>query len=152
MTPELAAELQERCPIKFNSEQLDKLEKSAVMFHEREGKFLKQFYQSHYHMLLDIPEKLKQKYTIIADKYRLAGAGSISIMYELPPAKSKEKLSESLEKVRADYQANLEAKQQQWIEEQIQSLLDEEKAQFVAEAEQKEREFKKSLLDAFKQG
>ncbi|MDF5044150.1 hypothetical protein P3656_24600, partial [Vibrio parahaemolyticus] len=99
--------------------------------------------------LNDVPEKLKQKYVIVSDKYRLAGAG-ISIVYELPPAKAKQKLAESLDKVRVDYQADIEAKQQRWIEEQIQSLLDKEKAQAISEAEKKEREFKQSLLSMLK--
>jgi hypothetical protein len=151
MNPELAAELQKRCPIKFDSEQLEKLEKFAVMLHEREGKFLTKFYSSTYDMLIDIPTMLFSEYTINPKQSRPLGSGSTNVVYELPTDRAQTKLAESLEKTRAGYQANLEAKQQQWIEEQIQSLLDEEKAQAIAEAEQKEREFKKSLLDAFNQ-
>ncbi|EOX4458884.1 hypothetical protein ACJ5M8_003966 [Vibrio antiquarius] len=149
MNKELIQELNERCPISFDQDQLDKLEASTKMLHEREGKYVKEFYSSIYHFLNDVPEKLKQKYVIVSDKYRLAGAG-ISIVYELPPAKAKQKLAESLDKVRVDYQSDIEAKQQRWIEAQIQSLLDEEKAQAIAEAEEKEREFKRKLLDAMR--
>lgn len=151
MNQEIINELNERCPIKFDQERLDTLEATTKMLHERDGKYVKEFYSSIYHFLNDVPEKLKQKFVLVSDKYRLAGAG-ISIVYELPPAKAKQKLAESLDKVRVDYQADIEAKQQLWIEEQIQSLLDEEKAQALAVAEAKEREFKKSLLDAFKKG
>lgn len=151
MNQELIQELNERCPIIFDQDQLDKLEASTSMLHERDGKYVKEFYSSIYHFLNDVPEKLKQKFIIVSDKYRLGGAG-ISIVYELPPAKAKKKLAESLDKVRVDYQADIEAKQRRWIEDQIQSLLDEEKAQVLIEAEEKEREFKMSLLDAFKQG
>ncbi|MDW1499694.1 hypothetical protein [Vibrio sp. YT-19(2023)] len=149
MNQEIINELNERCPIKFDQERLDTLEASTKMLHEREGKYFKEFYSSIYHFLNDVPDKLKQKFVIVSDKYRLAGAG-ISIVYELPPAKAKQKLAESLDKVRVDYQADIEAKQQRWIEEQIQSLLDKEKAQAISEAEKKEREFKRKLLDAMR--
>ncbi|EOX4790305.1 hypothetical protein ACIL2U_002968 [Vibrio alginolyticus] len=149
MNQEIINELNERCPIEFDQERLDTLEASAKMLHEREGKYVKEFYSSIYHFLNDVPEKLKQKYVIVSDKYKLAGAG-ISIVYELPTAKAKQKLAESLDKVRVDYQSDIESKQQAWIEDQIQTLLDEEKAQALAEAEEKEREFKRKLLDAMR--
>ncbi|HIF5631313.1 TPA: hypothetical protein ACX3DG_004097 [Vibrio parahaemolyticus] len=149
MNQEIINELNERCPIKFDQDRLDKLESTTKMLHERDGKYVKEFYSSIYHFLNDVPEKLKQKYVIVSDKYRLAGAG-ISIVYELPQAKAKQKLAESLDKVRVDYQSDIEAKQQRWIEDQIQTLLDEEKAQALAEAVEKEREFKRKLLDAMR--
>lgn len=149
MNQEIINELNERCPIKFDQERLDKLESTTKMLHERDGKYVKEFYSSIYHFLNDVPEKLKQKFVIVSDKYRLAGSG-ISIVYELPPAKAKQKLAESLDKVRVDYQSDIEAKQQRWIEDQIQTLLDEEKAQTLAEVEEKEREFKRKLLDAMR--
>lgn len=149
MNQEIINELNERCPIKFDQDRLDKLESTTKMLHERDGKYVKEFYSSIYHFLNDVPDKLKQKFVIVSDKYRLAGSG-ISIVYELPPAKAKQKLAESLDKVRVDYQTDIELKQQAWIEEQIQSLLDEEKAQALAEAEEKEREFKRTLLNAMR--
>lgn len=149
MNQEIINELNERCPIKFDQERLDTLEASTKMLHERDGKYVKEFYSSIYHFLNDVPEKLQQKYVIVSDKYKLAGAG-ISIVYALPPAKAKKKLAESLDKVRVDYQVDIESKQQRWIEDQIQTLLDEEKAQALVEAEEKEREFKRKLLDAMR--
>ncbi|ELA9814830.1 hypothetical protein R8N45_20030 [Vibrio sp. 1403] len=149
MNQEIINELNERCPIKFDQDRLDKLESTTKMLHERDGKYVKEFYSSIYHFLNDVPDKLKQKFVIVSDKYRLAGAG-ISIVYELPPAKAKQKLAESLDKVRVDYQSDIEAKQQRWIEDQLQTLLDEEKAQTLAKVEEREREFKRKLLDAMR--
>ncbi|MGO2341858.1 MULTISPECIES: hypothetical protein [Vibrio] len=125
------------CPIKFNQSELDKLEANAKALNPST---LSVFYSSYPEMFADYQNKLKAKYTHSQYDFKLKNNGCIELTYGIPTAKIKSNLAESLEKVRADYQANLEAQQQIWIDEQLSEALEIERKE--AEQAQAEREAK----------
>lgn len=125
------------CPHQFNQAELDKLEANAKALNPTT---LKVFYSSYPAMFADYQTKLKAKYTHSQYDFKLKNNGCIELTYGIPASKIKSNLAESLEKVRADYQANLEAKQQVWIDEQLHEALEIERQE--AEQAQLEREAK----------
>lgn len=149
MNQTLQKELQERCPVQFNKYALAKLENNAKIRHEREGKYLKVRYTLFKKVLVEVPKMLEQGYTVATDKCTNIDS-DYYVYFEYPQAEANAKLEESLKQVRDTYNAELEAQQQDWIESQIQNLLDEEKAAKIAEIEQEEQDFKKRLLSLFK--
>ena len=136
------------CPIKFNQSELDKLEANAKALNPTT---LKVFYSSYPDMFADYQDKLKAKYTHSEYNFRLAHNGCIELTYGIPTAKIKSNLAESLEKVRADYQADLEARQQAWIAEQLAEAIEIERKEAEQAQAEREAKYKADLFKAVKE-
>lgn len=141
-------QLLQQCPHQFKEEELKALEDNAREFNPST---IKVFYSNYPDMFEDYQAKLKAKYTHSQYEFNLKGRGCIQLIYGIPPAKVKSNLAESLEKVRADYQANLEARQQKWIDEQLAEALELERKEAEKAQAEKEAEYKKQLFKLLKE-
>lgn len=135
------------CPHQFNQAELDKLEANAKALNPST---LSVFYSSYPEMFADYQDKLKAKYTHSEYDFKLKNNGCIELTYGIPTAKIKSNLAESLEKVRADYQADLETRQQAWIDAQLKESLEIERKEAEQAQLEKEAKYKADLFKAIK--
>ncbi|MGO2473529.1 MAG: hypothetical protein ACTH6D_09140 [Vibrio litoralis] len=136
------------CPIKFNQSELDKLEANAKALNPST---LSVFYPNYPDMFADYQDKLKAKYTHSEYDFKLKNNGCIELTYGIPTAKIKSNLAETLEKVRADYQSDLEARQQAWIDEQLAEALEIERKEAEQAQLEREAKYKADLFKALKE-
>ncbi|HBV76939.1 MULTISPECIES: hypothetical protein [Vibrio] len=141
-------QLLQQCPHQFNEEELQALEANARALNKST---IKVFYGNYPAMFADLQAKLKAKYTHSEYDFNIKRNGCIELIYGIPAAKIKSNLAESLEKARADYQADLEAKQQQWIDEQLAEFIELERQEAEQAQVAKEAEYKKQLFNALKE-
>jgi len=118
--------------------------------HSEGGKFTTKdiFFKSFYTFLLEIEGLIEQGLTINATKSRarLGTSGAYSITFNLTPKMVEDSLSTATEKEIARFKSQVEHAQQQWVDIELQELLEEAENAKVKEAKEQTKATKKALL------
>jgi hypothetical protein len=147
MNEQLIQELKQRMPDFDDPKKLSNLEIRATKHHEREGRYSKMVFNNFSQALAEIETKLKGKHKIARDLCR-ATAGRFVIAFELPAAESKKKLEKSLQAARNEYDNWVSNQQEEWLNLQLESALQEQAAINTKNQEKEDADFKATLLKA----